>query len=259
MKEKFIPGTKKKYSITSDGIIYCHYRYTNTGKRFYKKQEITKHVTKNSVIVNLQYGKHTKTNRSKVLYVNTLMRDVFKLKKPDTFHMYDLVHKNGDLLDSSLDNLQWRIRCIGDVNFYPQPYYDKKGNITSKCCSNCGQIKEISNYCIQVHKGENKYVTYRNKCTRCRTIEQRILINNNEELLKKAKERSRRFINSERGKAYHREYEKNWNKKHYDMISDYYISENLRIKVKDITPEIREIYKKRITLKRKLENHGKEN
>jgi hypothetical protein len=259
MEEKFIPDTQKRYSITSDGVIYSHYKYTNTGKKFYKIQVMAKHITKNSVIINLQYGKQTKTNRSKVVYVNTLMKDVFKLKKPDTFHMYNLVHKNGNMLDSSLNNLEWRIRCLSDVNFYPQPYYDRKGNITSKCCSNCGEIKEISNYCLQTNKSENKYVTYKNKCTRCRTMERRILINSSEELLKRSREHSRRFANSEKGKAYHREYEKNWYNKNSDMISDHYISENLRIKVKDITPEIREIYKKRITLKRKLKNHGKEN
>ena len=260
MKEKFIPDTQKRYSITSEGIVYSHYRYTNTGKKFYKKHIMSKSIMKNSAIINLQYGKGTKTNRPKVTYVNTLMKDIFNIKKPDIFHMYDLKPKNGNILDTSLDNLEWRLRCNDDVNFYPQPYYDKKGNITSKRCSHCGEIKNISYYNLQTRKRESENVTYKNKCTRCRTTERRILINSNEESLKRAREQGHKFANSEKGKAYHRAYGIAWNKKDYDRIGDHYISTCLKIKQKELTPELREIYKKRITLKRKLENHGnKEN
>jgi hypothetical protein len=260
MKEKIIPNTQKRYSITSEGIIYTNYKNTNTGRKCYRKVPITKYLQKNSAVVNLQFGKFSKANRSKTIYVNTLMKDMFKLKKPDTFHMYDLKPKNGDLFDSSLDNLEWRLRSTSDFNFYPQPYYDKKGNITSKCCSNCGEIKDISYYSLQTPKLEHENPTYKNKCTRCRTRERGILINSSEELLKRAREHARRWSNSEKGKAYHRAYGIAWTKKEYDRIGDHYISSCLKIKQKEITPELREIFKKKITLKRKLENHGnKEN
>ena len=201
MKEKIIPNTQKRYSITSGGIIYTHYKNTNTGRKCYRKVPLAKYLQKNSAVVNLQFGKHSKSNRSKTIYVNTLMIDMFKLKKPDIFHMYDLKPKNGDILDNSLDNLEWRIRSTSDFNFYPQPYYDKKGNITSKRCSNCGQIKDISYYSLQTPKRKSENPTYKNKCTRCRTTERRILINSSEESLKRAREHARRWSNSEKGKA----------------------------------------------------------
>lgn len=259
MKEKIIPNTQKRYSITSEGIIYTHYKNTNTGKKCYRKVPLAKYLQKNSAVVNLQFGKHSKANRSKTIYVNTLMIDMFKLKKPDIFHMYDLKPKNGDILDNSLNNLEWRIRSTSDFNFYPQPYYDKKGNITSKRCSNCGEIKDISYYSLQTPKRKSENPTYKNKCTRCRTTERRILINSSEESLKRAREHARRWSNSEKGKAYHRQYGIAWTKKDYDRIGDHYISNCLKVPRKELTPELREIFKKKITLKRKLENHGKEN
>lgn len=258
MKEKFIPHTNKKYSITSDGIVYSNYKNNNQGGKFYHKRPVAKYLQQGCAVVNLQFGKWSSTNKPKATYVTTLMKDIFKLKKPDMFHMYDLKTKNGNELDNSLNNLEWKIRC-SNINFYPQPKYDKKGNIISKCCSNCGEIKDISHYTLQNPKQEGQHKTYKNKCTKCRTKERRIAINNNEELLKRAKEQARRFTNSERGKAYYKEYEKAWRKKNYNEISDHYISNCLKILVGDITPELRELYKKRITLKRKLENHGKEN
>lgn len=259
MKEKFIPNTEKKYSITSDGIVYSNYKNTNNGGKFYEKKPVTKYVQQGSCMVNIQFGKCSKTNPSKVVFMSTLMKDIFKLKKPDTFHMYSLRPKNGDLLDSSLDNLEWRIRTTSDFNFYPQPYYDKKGNITSKCCSNCGNIKDISYYMLQKPNRLGENSTYRNKCRQCTHKHQWESINSDENKLSRFNEQRKVYANSEKGKAYHREYGIAWKKKSYDMISDYYISENLKIEIKDITPELREIYKKRITLKRKLENHDKEN
>jgi len=259
MKEKFIPGTKKKYSVTSDGIVYSNYKNTNTGEKFYQKKPVTKYIQQGSCLVNIQFGKYSKSNKSKVVFMNTLMTDIFKLKKPDAFHMYSLRPKNGDLLDTSLDNLEWRIRSTSDFKFYPQPYYDKKGNITSKCCSYCGNIKDISNYVLQKPNRPSENSTYKNKCRSCAHKNQWKRINSDENKLSKFNEQRKAYANSEKGKAYHKQYNIAWKKKNSDMVSNYYISQNLKIEIKDVTPELREIYKKRITLKRKLENHGKEN
>lgn len=260
MKEKFIPGTQKKYSITSEGIVYSNYKKTNNGGKFYEKKAVTKYVQHGFAALNLQLGKWSKTNTSKIIFMNTLMTNMFKLKKPDMFHMYVLRPKNGNILDNSLDNLEWRIYCNGDINFYPQPYYDKKGNITSKCCSHCGEIQDISRYVLGKPNRPGENSTYKNKCKSCIHKDQLKRINSDKNKLSKSYKQKKAYANSEIGKAYHREYAITWKKKEYDNISDYYISSNLKIKIEDLTPELREIYKKRITLKRKLENHGnKEN
>jgi hypothetical protein len=259
MEEKFIPHTKKKYSVTSDGIIYSNYKNTNNGGKFYEKKVVTKYVQQGCAVLNLQLGKWSKTNKSKVIFINTLITNIFKLKKPDIFHMYILRPKNGNILDNSLDNLEWRIYCNGDINFYPKAYYDKKGNITSKCCSHCGEIQDISRYVLQKPNRPGENSTYKNKCKSCIHKHQWERIRSDERKLSKFNEQRKAYANSEIGKTYHREYGIAWKKKEYDNISDYYISSNLKIKIEDVTPELREIYKKRITLKRKLENHGKEN
>jgi hypothetical protein len=260
MKEKFIPGTQKKYSITSDGLVYSNYKNTNNGGKFYEKKAVSKYLQQGSAVLNLQIGKFSKTNKPKVFFVNTLMKEIFKLKKPDVFHMYDLKFKNGDALDNSLDNLEWKIRCNDDVNFYPQPYYNKKSDIISKCCSHCGKIHDINRYVLQKPNKPGENSTYKNKCKSCMHKHRWISINSDEHKLFKFNQQRKAFTNSEKGKIYHKQYSIVWKKKESDKISDYYISENLKINIKEITPELREVYKKKITLKRKLENHGnKEN
>jgi len=260
MKEKFIPYTKKKYSITSDGLVYSNYKNTNIGGKFYEKKLISKYLQQNCAVLNLQFGKWSKTNKSTTVFMNTLMKDIFKLKKPDTFHMYDLRPKNGNVFDSSLDNLEWRIRSTSDFNFYPQPYYDKKGNITSKRCSHCGEIHDINRYVLQRPKRPDENNTYKNKCKSCRHTQGWERINSDDEKLARYNEQKKRYTNSEKGKAYHREYGIVWSKKDYDRIGDHYISNCLKVPRKELTTELREIFKKKITLKRKLENHGnKEN
>lgn len=259
MKEKFIPNTEKKYSITSDGIVYSNYKNTNNGGKFYEKKPVTKYIQQGFAVINLQFGKWSKTNKSKIVFMNTLMKDIFKLKKPDMFHMYSLTSKNDNVLDCSLDNLEWKIRTNSDFNFYPQPYYDKKGNITSKRCSCCGEIKNIICYNMQSSRRKVENITYRNKCTNCRTKERKIIIDSDSYKLAKYKEQQKKYINSEKGKNYHKKYNVALYKKNYDNISDHYISNCLKITQKELTQELREIFKKKTTLKRKLENHGKEN
>jgi hypothetical protein len=259
MKEKFIPDTEERYSITSEGIIYSNYRYHKSGTKYYKKVQLCVTNVKNNAVVGLQYGKKSKTNLPKKMWVNILMRDIFNLKQPDENHLYFLICKDGNVCNNSLDNLEWRIKCISDINFYPQPYYNDEGDIISKCCSNCGEIKDISGFKLKTPNKEQYRHTYRNKCIIC---DNRVKWNNIKsdcDRLIRYRENQAKSRNSEHRKKTISIYQRKRNIIHYNNVSDIYIAHCLKVSTTDITPELREIYKKKTTLKRKLENYGKEN
>lgn len=258
MKEKFIPHTQKRYSITSDGIVYSNYRYNFTGKRSYKRKIVSKYLSNGCVTVNLEANKSS-IQRQTTLSINKLMKDVFNLKPPDVFHMYGLKNKDGNIMNNSLDNLEWKIKCRDSITFYPQPYYDKKGNIKSKCCSHCGEIRDISKYELVKPRIEGHNYTYRNKCIPCVSKYQWNRIKSNPDEYNQHSMRSNQFKKSEKGKAYHKQYNTDRYKKAFKEINDYYITKCLHISTNELTTELREIYKKKINLTQKLEKHDKEN
>lgn len=259
MKEEIIPYTDGKYTITSDGIIYSNYRYNKNGEKVFKKTVNSKYIQFNWPVTNLQYGRWSITNNPKTIHVITLMKDIFKLKEPDAFHLYCLRPKDGNVLNSSLDNLEWRINCRDDVNFYPQPYYNKEGDITHKCCSHCGEIKDISLYVLQELTKRALKRTYKNKCKSCIHLCQRKSLKSDEVRYAKAIEHNKRYAASESGIAYYKKYRIDYYKKSYNEITDHYISNCLKIQQGELTPELRTIFTNKITLKRKLESHVKEN
>ncbi len=125
MKSIFIPKTNKRYSITEDGIVICNYRYNKNGVKAFVEKEVTAHIHSKyntSLIVSLQFGRWTPYNKPKSIFLSTLMEKCFKLKKPDKFHFYDLVTKNGDFYDLSLKNLEYKIRVLeaSNYNYYTQ-------------------------------------------------------------------------------------------------------------------------------------------
>lgn len=259
MKEKFIPHTQKRYSVTSEGIVYSNYRYNFTGKRSYKRKIVSKYLNNGCVVVNLEVNK-SPIRKQTTISINTLMKNVFNLRAPDVFHMYGLKNKDGNIMNNSLDNLEWKIKCRDGITFYPQPYYDKKGNITSKCCSHCGEIRDISRYELVKPQIEGHNYTYRNKCVPCVSKYQWNRIKSNPDEYNRHLMKTDQFKKSEKGKAYRKQYNTNRYEKGSKEMNDYYISKCLHILIKDITPELREIYKNKITLTQKLENHGnKEN
>jgi len=80
---KFIPGTNKRYTITEEGIIYSNYRYNKNGKKIYNRREIRRYLNnqKNkTLVVDLQFGKYSLTNKMKTVYLNTLMAKCFHSK-----------------------------------------------------------------------------------------------------------------------------------------------------------------------------------
>jgi len=259
MKEKFIPNTKKRYSITSDGIVYSHYRYLNNGNKYYNKSPISIYNQSNHAVVKIQYNKWSETNLPKVTYVITLMKNAFKLKQPDEHHYYSLKHINNNVLDCSLDNLEWKIKCESDVNFYPQPYYNNQGDITSKCCSNCGDIQNINVFYLKkpIRKGERR--THTNQCNKCRHKQVWITIKSNPDRLAKYKLEQSISRKSKHRRETLNTYARKRHAKNSIEINDAYVSYYIKVPARELTPELKELTRKRITLKRKLENHGKEN
>ena len=256
--EKFIIGTNKKYSITENGIVYSNYKICNNGKKFYKRVEVAKYLNtpkSKSLVVNLQFGKYSEYNKMKTLCISTLMEKHFSLRPPDKYHFYDLDYKDGNYLNTSLDNLVYKIRTLGDEKYYPQPFYNGKGKITHKICKECGIKKDIGHFHLQNPKDNNR--TYRNKCETCRSKLQWENIKSDSEKKKRFIENHKRWSNSEKGKKYHRKYDEAWRKFQRDNITESYISSIYKMKIKDLTPELILLTKKSTNLKRTINQNTK--
>ena len=255
--EKIIPSTNKRYSITEDGIVFSNYRYNKNGQKFFKRREVRRYLNNaqsKTMVVDLQFGKYSLTNKMKTIHLNTLMAKCFSLKPPDKFHFYDLRFKDGNCLDSSLSNLEYRIRTNSSSNykFYPQPFYNNKGKITHKICGKCGDKKEIGKFNLQPprEKGHNK--TYRNMCEQCRSKIQWQNINADIKKLKNHIAKTKKWAESKDGKKYFTEYRKSKSKYNYENLTPHYLASCLRMNQKDLTPKLIELTRKKILLRRKI-------
>lgn len=256
--EKFIIGTNKKYSITENGEVYSNYKICNNGKKFYKRVEIAKYLNtpkSKSLVVNLQFGKYSEHNKMKTLCISALMVKHFSLRPPDKYHFYDLDYNDGNHLNTSLQNLVYKIRTLGDEKYYPQPFYNGKGKITHKICKECGIKKDIVHFNFQNPKDKNR--TYRNQCETCRSKIQWGKIKNDSEKLKRFIANQKRWSNSGKGKEYHRKYDTEWRKIQRDNISENYISRIYKMKIKELTPELISLTIKSTKLKRTLKQNTK--
>lgn len=259
---KFIPNTNKRYSITEEGIVFSNYRYSNNGKKFFQRKEIRRYFNnqKNkTLVVNLQFGKYSPNNRMTTVYLNTLMEKCFKLKKPDKYHFYDLRFKDGDCFNSSLKNLEYKIRVNADAqyNFYPQPFYDLKGKITHKRCARCGNKKQIEFFHLQKPKKKGQNKTYRNSCEPCRAKKQWEWIKADEERLKNRYTMQTKWANSKEGRLYYEKFRKDRYAYDKKNITPHYIASGLKlykdgISAKELTPEMIKIATKAILLRRKI-------
>ena len=76
MIEKFIEGTDNRYSITSEGRIFSHYRYNNNGKVNYRIREVIINKMNNIGSVNIIInGKNYCTT------IKTLMLKIFNERR----------------------------------------------------------------------------------------------------------------------------------------------------------------------------------
>lgn len=263
--ERFIANTNKRYVITSEGEVFSLYRFDNQQRKREQRRKVKPYKPNQGeaspkVLLILDEGKR------KSVCISVLIIEAFKLSPPDEFHYYDLKTKDDDFWNMSLNNLVWKIRMYEatDYSFYPQPIYNKKGEITEKICAVCGEKRPINLFQLQQLKNKTKRQTYRNCCEKCRSSLRWEKIKNDPELLEIKNIQTKNFYESEEGQTYYKDYRKKQNEKDREAISDRWISNSLRMMKSDLTPEIIEVSRKRIILKRKLnliktKNYGKEN
>ncbi len=166
--EILIDEFEERYSITNNSKIYCHYKYDNQGNKIFNKKELKVYENQKSKGLRVSLFKKGINYSHKTYFVYGLLEKYFNLKPPDTFHKYRLFTKNNNPLDFSLDNLEYRIvNLINPFKYYPQPFYNDKGDITHKICCECGNKSEIKNFSLQKPKRIGENITYKNKCYSC--------------------------------------------------------------------------------------------
>lgn len=259
----FIPKTNKRYSITEDGIVYSHYKFTRNGTKFYRlkplKRGIASAKDKSSVFVTMQFGKYSVTNSGKFVFVLTLMEKMFGLKPPDKHHKYTLRPKDGNYDNLSLSNLEYQIKTHhGKWKFYPKPFYSSNGKITYKICGNCGLKKEIKKFTLNIPKDKLRIKTYQTICKLCFGRRFMAAIYSDPKKIKRLKERAKKYRESDKSKKYHKAYTKKWMKNSVENIHPHYISQKLRVSRKDLTPELILLYRKNILLYRTIKKQKNE-
>lgn len=257
VKTVFIPKTDKRYSISSNGIVFCNYRFSNNGQKFYKKAVVKKYLlnkVSKTACVSLQIGKWSASNRMKAFYLNTLMEKCFNLRPPDKFHFYDLRFKDGDCFNVSLNNLEYRIRMETDskYRFYPKPIYNQRGKIIRKICACCGAEKDIDAFQLQAPKEEGQNKTYRNICEKCRSSIQWKTVKSNPERFARNKRHVEKWAKSKEGQKYYKKYRRVYCKNQVETLHPHYIASCLRIRQSELTPTLLQISRKKILLSRTI-------
>jgi len=184
MKKYFIEKTDKRYSIREDGNVVSHYRYYKSGKRYHDKLiKVTDRCDyKRKAYVSIAF---LHTRRS--IPVHSLMIKYFRLKPPDIFHTYVLDNIDGDLFNNNLNNLYWKIYTIGNNKYQPMCFY-KRNKIVEKRCSNCGNIKDISNYSFTKERWGNRTLDrYSNTCYKCKYEKVKHSRNSNNKVMERYK------------------------------------------------------------------------
>ena len=249
LKYAYLEGTNNQYKITSKGEIWSTYRRMNNGTVKKQSRQISIHQFSKT---HVGPGFTIYCNgRAKGYHLLPLMVKYFNLMPPDTMHYYDLKHKDGNILNNCLSNLEWKIRsCNRIFNHYPQPFY-KKGIITEKICATCGIRLSIDCFHIQKPK-ENHKPTYRNDCSKCLTKKNWERIKKSPESLQRVKEANKRFRKSEKGKIYYSSAVKKLMVGYRKNLAPNYVAASMRIKVADMPEELYELKKEHIKLKRLL-------
>jgi len=153
MREVIIPGTDCRYTIGEDGEMYSYY-----GNRKRLKKRLDK-----LGIATVKVRFH---NKDVTYYISLLMRDAFNLTPPDSYHLYHLTTIDGDPFNNCLNNLHFRKRLNTNYPFYPETFYNFKGELIHKTCGKCGDTREIKHF-PKVPSKQKGAFTYANSCYRC--------------------------------------------------------------------------------------------
>lgn len=94
-------------------------------------------------------------------------------------------------------------------------------------------------------------------CEPCRSKKQWAHIKSDTERLQRSKMRTKRWAETPVGKKYYKKYHKIAGKYERENLTPHYLSASLRMKVKDLTPELISLSRKRILLTRKIKRTAK--
>lgn len=167
MKDIFIKGYNKRYSINEKGEVHNHYNHHKESHYLLMIPYVPLVKSESPRVVLYHINKK---DRGTTKVIKTLMKEAFNLKRPDVFHFYDLINKDNNIFNNKLSNLEWRIRLHNKFKFYPQCFYNSKNEIIQKICIICGEKKDISNFTLAPHKRTLKsgikkiYYSYQNHC-----------------------------------------------------------------------------------------------
>ena len=246
-----IEHTNGQYQICSDGKVYRMYKRTNGGGINYEKSV----VATQAYITNNKFDKRFKPFVS--LYINKkigghwllpIIQKHFNLQPPDKFHRYVLTHKDGNAYNNELSNLVFKIvACNREFKHYPQPFYNRKKEITHKICAECGVKKPIDSFQLQ-----EKSSTYKNNCNPCISDKQWAATKADQKRLAKSKAQNKIYYNSEKGKIFRTKYFAEDRKRQREMISKRYVAGIFRLSVKELDDQTHLAYKEYFKLKRLL-------
>jgi len=223
--EKYINDTKQ-YKITSEGKVFSMYRFLKGGKKLKRKIELKPNGVNIAKLIIYINGKQ------KSVYLKGLMIKYFKLLPPDNYHQYILNNKNGDILDCSLNNLEWKINLKKKSLYYPEAFYNKKRKIIEKICKTCGVRQKIAQFNLQ--RGQKYTQTYFNHCISCEKK-----VNKNRQFL---------YSRTKHGKKYSKEK----TKEYVEKMETSYLLRCLRFNRSEVTPQLLNLQKKKLCLSRKL-------
>jgi hypothetical protein len=240
MKEVFIPITTipikgTTYTISSDGII--------RNDMFYPMTPIIRSTTKTFTCITITLSIN---GRKCTRMVHKIISDAFNPTPPDNYNVYRLYTIDGDLSNHSLSNLGWEL-AIKNKKYAFQPYIVNIDGKLFKTCGTCGKVKEIDMF-YRLYGYESKKASYiRHECNKCTQIQHKILY------MKRpgAQEATRKYFNQYR----------NNDRKNIGRI---YLSQLLGISIYDISPQLLQIYQKKLLVIRKIRklrqlkqiNHG---
>lgn len=186
--------------------------------------------------------------------INTVLIKYYKLKPPDTYHQYDFVRKDDTNL--SVENLTWKMRLLYDYKYTPKVFYDRRNQIKSKICGDCGKNLSISKFNVMIEK-YTKNCTLRNRCESCRHRKQYDELKQDSVKYEKLRVHTTNFAKSEYGKAYHKKYSKLWENFERANLTDRYIKYRIidksELSIKDPIPQgLIDIKRKQMVLKHQI-------
>jgi hypothetical protein len=224
LQSKFIEGTNEQYSIRNDGVVIRHCKLVYNSKlkqsifvykEFIPKLSINKQV--NAVTLSVKIGQ-----KKRNIYIRKAVADAFNLYNPyvNTGTCLVIGHKDGNLLNCSLDNL----------------YYTGKSRVTLS-----------TSFEDKIENRRIKNNSYKSKSYRNLSAEK--LAERYEYIVQWQEQNTAKFLKAK----------KKSNSRVIKDLDKSYVAAKLRVSVNDLTEDLYQAGMTRIKLKRKIKQISKEN